>query len=157
MKHLVKALLKLASMVGGIISAGIVIALFVAFLILPQIPDLEETAVFELEVPFQVFTQDEKLIGEYGKERRIPLEYKDAPERLIQAILAAEDDGFFEHPGIDIKGIARALLANIRSGQTAQGASTITMQVARNFFLSSERTYSRKLNELFLALSLEKN
>lgn len=157
MKHLVKALLKLASMIGGIISVGIVIALFVAFLILPQIPKLDETAVFELEVPFQVFTQDEKLIGEFGKERRIPLAYEDAPRRLVQAILAAEDDGFFEHPGIDIKGIVRALIANIRSGQTAQGASTITMQVARNFFLSSERTYSRKLNELFLALSLEKN
>ena len=157
MKHLVNALLKLASMVGGIISIGIVIALFVAFLILPQIPKLDETAVFDLQVPFQVFTKDEKLIGEYGKERRIPLKYQETPEQLIQAILAAEDDGFFEHPGIDIKGIVRALLANIRSGQKAQGASTITMQVARNFFLSSERTYSRKLNELFLALSLEKN
>ena len=157
MKHLVKALLKLASMVGGIICIGIVIALFVAFLILPNLPKLDETAVFELQVPFQVYTKDEKLIGEYGKERRIPLSYKDTPQQLIQAILAAEDDGFFEHPGIDIKGIVRALLANIRSGQTAQGASTITMQVARNFFLSSERTYSRKLNELFLALRLEKN
>ena len=157
MKHLIKALLKLASMVGGVISIGIVIALFVAFLILPNLPKLDETAKFELQVPFQVYTKDEKLIGEYGKERRIPLKYNDTPEQLVQAILAAEDDGFFEHPGIDIKGIVRALLANIRSGQTAQGASTITMQVARNFFLSPERTYSRKLNELFLALSLEKN
>lgn len=157
MKHVIKALLKLASVVGGMISVGIVIALFVAFLILPQIPSLDESADFELQVPFQVFTLDRKLIGEYGKQRRIPLKYEDTPERLVQAILAAEDDGFFEHPGIDIKGIARALLANIRTGQTSQGASTITMQVARNFFLSSERTYSRKLNELFLALSLEKN
>ena len=157
MKHLIKALLKLASMIGGMISIGIVIVLFVAFLILPKIPELEDTTAFDLQVPFQVFTKDEKLIGEYGKERRIPLEYEDTPAHLVQAILAAEDDGFFEHPGIDIKGIVRALLANIRSGQTAQGASTITMQVAKNFFLSPERTYSRKLNELFLALSLEKN
>lgn len=157
MKHLVKALLNIASMIGGIISIGIVIALFVAFLILPNLPELDDTADFDLQVPFRIYTQDEKLIGEYGKERRIPLKYKDTPEKLIEAILAAEDDGFFEHPGIDVKGIVRALIANIRSGQTAQGASTITMQVARNFFLSSERTYSRKLNELFLALSLEKN
>lgn len=157
MKHLAKALLKLTSMIGGVISIGIVIALFVALLVLPTLPDLDETADFDLQVPLRVYTQDEKLIGEFGKERRIPLKYEQAPEQLVQAILAAEDDGFFVHPGIDIKGIIRALLANIRSGQTAQGASTITMQVARNFFLSSERTYSRKLNEVFLALKLEKN
>ena len=157
MKHLVKALLQLASAVGGLISIGVIIVLFVAFLVLPQLPNLDENAKFDLQVPFQVYTQDGKLIGEYGKERRIPLSYNQTPPLLVNAIIAAEDDGFFEHPGIDIKGIARALLANIKSGQTAQGASTITMQVARNFFLSSERTYSRKLNELFLALSLEKN
>ena len=157
MKHLIKAFLQLASAIGGLISVGIIITLFVAFLVLPQIPKLDENAEFELQVPFQVYTNDNKLIGEYGKERRIPLSYQQTPDLLIKAILAAEDDGFFNHPGIDIKGIARALLANIRSGQTAQGASTITMQVARNFFLTPERTYSRKLNELFLALSLEKN
>ena len=127
-----------------------------AFLILPQMPNLEDNADFELQVPFRVYTQDGKLIGEYGKERRIPLKYEDTPQLLTKAILAAEDDGFFEHPGIDIKGIIRALLANIQSGQSGQGASTITMQVARNFFLSSEKTYSRKLNELFLALQLER-
>ncbi len=156
MKHLLYALLKVTSAIGGVLSIGIIIAVFVAFLILPQMPKLEENADFELQVPFSVYTQDGKLIGEYGKERRIPLSFSDTPQLLVDAILAAEDDGFFEHPGIDIKGIIRALLANIQSGQTAQGASTITMQVARNFFLSSEKTYSRKLNELFLALQLER-
>ena len=155
MKHLLYALLKVASAIGGLFSIGIIVAVFVAFLILPQMPKLQENTDFELQVPFSVYTQDGRLIGEYGKERRIPLNYADTPDLLIKAILAAEDDGFFEHPGIDVKGIVRALLANIQSGQTAQGASTITMQVARNFFLSSEKTYSRKLNELFLALQLE--
>ncbi len=155
MKHLLYALLKVTSAIGGLLSIGVIVAVFVAFLILPQMPKLQENTDFELQVPFSVYTQDGKLIGEYGKERRIPLEFTDTPDLLVKAILAAEDDGFFQHPGIDIKGIIRALLANIQSGQTAQGASTITMQVARNFFLSSEKTYSRKLNELFLALQLE--
>jgi len=156
MKHLLYAFLKVASAIGGLLSIGIIVAVFVAFLILPQMPKLEDNADFELQVPFSVYTQDGKLIGEFGKERRIPLKYEDTPELMVQAILSAEDDGFFEHPGIDIKGIVRALLANIQSGQSGQGASTITMQVARNFFLSSEKTYSRKLNELFLALQLER-
>ncbi len=156
MKHLLYAFLKVASALGGLLSIGIIIAVFVAFLILPQMPKLEDNADFELQVPFSVYTQDGKLIGEYGKERRIPLKYEDTPELLTKAVLAAEDDGFFEHPGVDVKGIIRALLANIQSGQTGQGASTITMQVARNFFLSTEKTYSRKLNELFLALQLER-
>ena len=94
-------------------------------------------------------------MGEYGSERRIPVRINDAPPALIAAVLSAEDDRYYEHVGIDYKGILRAIYVNIQSGAKAQGASTITMQVTRNFFLTKERTYIRKANEALLALRLE--
>jgi penicillin-binding protein 1A len=96
-------------------------------------------------------------LGEFGEERRVVVKIADVPVELKQAILAAEDERFYEHPGIDVIGIARAALANVMTGGRGQGASTITMQVARNFFLSREKTYNRKLYEILLALKIERN
>jgi penicillin-binding protein 1A len=123
----------------------------------PKLPDIETLKDVRLQVPLGVYSQDQKLIYEYGDVKRSPLKYEEFPQRMIHAILAAEDDRFFEHPGVDYKGILRASLEVILSGgEKRSGGSTITMQVARNFFLSREKTYLRKLNEIFLALKIEK-
>jgi penicillin-binding protein 1A len=96
-------------------------------------------------------------LAEYGEKRRIPLKFEQIPEPLLQAFLAAEDDRFFEHPGVDYQGILRAVVQLVRTGERRQGGSTITMQVARNFFLSREKTYIRKLKEIFLSLRIERD
>jgi penicillin-binding protein 1A len=121
----------------------------------PGLPDTDTLRDVRLQVPLRVYTQDGALISEYGEVRRIPLTYDEFPEPLIAAILAAEDNRFFEHPGVDYQGLLRAAVNLIRTGDRSQGGSTITMQVARNFFLSRERTYTRKLNEILLALKIE--
>ncbi|MDQ7072441.1 MAG: transglycosylase domain-containing protein [Gammaproteobacteria bacterium] len=103
----------------------------------------------------RIFSAEGLLIAEFGEKRRIPLEYEDMPAHLLHAVLAAEDDRFFSHPGVDYQGILRAIYSLATTGVRAQGGSTITMQVARNFFLSREKTYLRKLNEIILALQIE--
>lgn len=120
---------------------------------LPEVNDLED---IQLQVPLRIYTADGKLIGEYGEKRRTPISIQDVPPTLINAILATEDRRFYEHNGIDVRGIARASLHLLVSGTKAQGASTITMQVARNFFLTRKKTFGRKLNEALLALKIEK-
>ena len=121
----------------------------------PKLPSPEELRDVELQVPLRVYSRDLKLIAEFGEKRREPLSYAQVPEPMIQAFLAAEDDRFFEHPGVDYQGILRAALQLLLTGEKRQGGSTITMQVARNFFLSREKTYIRKLNEILLALKIE--
>lgn len=123
--------------------------------LLPTLPSVTSVSDLDLQVPLRVFTAEGDLIAEYGDERRFPLSIDDVPETLVDAILASEDDDFYHHLGIDIRGIARAALANLRAGGASQGASTITMQVARNYFLTPEKTYQRKLKEVLLALRLE--
>ena len=132
--------------------------LTVGFLIIQinsGLPDPQSIRNIELKVPLRVYSADKLLISEFGSERRKPIEFEDFPQSIVDAVLASEDDGFFEHSGIDFSGLIRAALSNFRSGQTEQGASTITMQVARNFFLSPEKTYLRKVREILLALKLE--
>ena len=109
-----------------------------------------------LKVPLRVYSAGGTLMAEFGEERRIPVRVAEVPPLLVQAVLAAEDDGFYAHRGVDPMGILRAALANLRTGQTGQGASTITMQVARNVFLSPEKTYTRKLKEVLLAFKIER-
>jgi len=121
----------------------------------PKLPDIESLREVKLQVPLRVYARDGSLIAEFGEMKRTPLKYAEFPPRLIQAILAAEDDRFFEHPGVDYQGLLRAAFHLIRTGEKGQGGSTITMQVARNFFLSREKTYLRKLNEILLALKIE--
>ncbi|MES0874850.1 penicillin-binding protein 1A [Sinimarinibacterium thermocellulolyticum] len=120
---------------------------------LPSVASLRE---LQLSVPMRIYSRDGKLIGEFGSERRALLRYEELPPRLVQAFLAAEDDRFFEHPGVDWQGLLRAGLKFAATGEKTQGGSTITMQLARNVFLSSERTFTRKFKEILLALRIER-
>ena len=123
----------------------------------PNLPSLETLTDYRPRIPLRVYTADGYLLGEFGEERRSVVRIGDVPAVLKQAILAAEDERFYEHSGVDPIGILRAALANLTSGGRGQGASTITMQVARNFFLTREKTYNRKLYEILLALKIEQN
>tara|TARA_R100001143_G_scaffold37303_1_gene34770 strand:+ start:14845 stop:17127 length:2283 start_codon:yes stop_codon:yes gene_type:complete len=109
----------------------------------------------QLQIPLRIFSEEGLLMAEFGEKRRIPVAYEDFPTQLIEAFLAAEDDRFFEHPGVDYQGLLRAAYSLALTGEKTQGGSTITMQVARNFFLSNEKTYLRKINEIFLSLEIE--
>ena len=129
----------------------------ISILAWPNLPSLDVLTDYRPRIPLRVYTADGHLISEFGEERRSVVKIDNVPLMLRQAILAAEDERFYEHPGIDMIGIARAALANLTSGGRGQGASTITMQVARNFFLSREKTYNRKLYEILLALKIERN
>ena len=122
----------------------------------PKLPSAETLRDVRLQVPLRVYTRDDQLMAEFGEKRRTPLQLHEVPERLIQAFLAGEDDRYFEHPGVDWQGLTRAVLYLVRTGEKGPGGSTITMQVARNFFLSREKTYIRKLNEILLALKIER-
>jgi len=124
--------------------------------LLPQLPDIGNLQDVKLQVPLRIYSQDDSLIAEFGEKRRQPISIDEVPTPIIQAFLAAEDDRFYQHPGVDWQGIARAVVHLVKTGNKAQGGSTITMQVARNFFLSREKTYLRKLNEIFLALKIER-
>lgn len=136
-------------------AAAIFIGLYLISL-LPQLPPISDVKDIELKVPLRVYTSDNQLIAEYGDERRQPVDIAKVPEQLKYAILATEDARFYDHIGVDFLGVVRAALANYRSGGHGQGASTITMQVARNFFLTPEKTYDRKLKEVLLSFRLEK-
>ena len=122
----------------------------------PNLPAIESLKKIELQTPLRVYSIDNKLIGEFGEKRRAPIDLEDAPQALIDAVLAAEDDAFFEHKGVNPKSLLRAALQLLLSGEIQSGGSTITMQVARNFFLSSEQTFSRKFNEILLAIKIER-
>lgn len=128
----------------------------VLILAYPRLPSIEILTDYHPKIPLRIYTADGHLIGEYGEERRQFVRIQDVPELMKQAILAAEDERFYQHPGIDTTGILRAAYANFVGGGKRQGASTITMQVARNFFLSSEKTLTRKLYEALLAFKIEK-
>lgn len=121
----------------------------------PQLPDVSTLKDVQLQTPMRVYSADGKLISQFGEKRRIPLTVEQIPLRLKQAFIATEDSRFYQHPGIDPIGIARAAVNLLITGQKSQGASTITQQVARNFFLTREKTYIRKIKEVFLALQIE--
>jgi penicillin-binding protein 1A len=135
---------------------GIVLSAGTAWYILPQLPDIETLKDVRMQVPLRVYSEDLSLISEFGEQRRIPVKLDKVPDQMIKAVLAAEDDRFYEHPGVDWQGILRAAVQLIKTGEKKQGGSTITMQVARNFFLTSEKKYLRKINEIFLALKIER-
>jgi len=126
-----------------------------AIQVYPTLPDAADLKNVSYQVPLRIETADGKLITEIGEKRRIPLDYPQIPERMTQAIISAEDERFYEHWGVDFRGLARAGYELISTGSKQSGGSTITMQVARNFFLSSERTYTRKLNEIILSFKIE--
>ncbi|WP_410500129.1 penicillin-binding protein 1A [Chitinibacter sp. S2-10] len=123
----------------------------------PKLPSLEALTDYKPKVPLRIFTQDKILIGEFGEERRAFTPIDKVPKGMINALLAAEDERFYRHGGIDYLGVMRAIIGNLTSGQTRSGASTITMQVARNFYLSNEKTFTRKFNEALLSFKIEHN
>jgi penicillin-binding protein 1A len=137
--------------------ASILLVAFAAAIIYPGLPSLEALTDYQPKIPLRVYSAEGKLIAEFGEERRALVRIGDVPPALSQAILAAEDERFYQHSGVDYVGVARAALSNFISGGVRQGASTITMQVARNFFLSKERTLTRKFNEVLLAFKIESN
>jgi penicillin-binding protein 1A len=136
--------------VAGMLTLGLS-----AILAADRLPSLDVLTDYRPKVPLRVWTADGVLIGEFGEERRSVVRIDEVPAVMKNAILAAEDDRFFEHSGVDVLGIVRAAFANVAAGGKTQGASTITMQLARNFFLSNERSYTRKIYEILLALKIE--
>ena len=149
---------KFAVKAGGaalaLAAAGVLLAGFAAVVSLRQLPPVDALREYRPDVPLRIFTSDNVQIGEFGSEHREFIPFEKMPRQMTQALLAAEDDQFYEHDGIDIPGIFRAALANLGRGY-AQGASTITMQVARNFYLSREKTLSRKWYEILLAWKID--
>ncbi len=124
--------------------------------LLNDLPDTTTLQNVEYQTPLNIYSKEKLLIAQFGGNKRIPLTIDEVPKQLIDAFLAAEDDNFYEHPGVDYKGLVRAVLQLALTGKKSQGGSTITMQVTRNFFLSNEKTYTRKLKEIILALKLER-
>lgn len=139
---------------GG--ACGVLVVSGTVLYLSPKLPNINELKEIQLQTPLRVYTADRKLMAEFGEKRRTPLVYDQIPEELIKAILAAEDDRFFEHNGIDVAGLTRAFLELLQGGRIKSGGSTITMQVAKNFFLSHEKKFIRKFNEILLALQIEK-
>ena len=145
------ALLALAAVTGALL----VLAACYLYLA-PQLPAAGAIREVEYQIPLRIYTEDGKLLAEYGEKRREPVTYEDLPPLFVQAVLAAEDDRFFEHPGVDPKGLLRAALELLRYQEIRSGGSTITMQVARNFFLDREQRFLRKFNEIVLAIQIER-
>ena len=151
----VKLVLSVFGIATGLAVIGALLIGFMLMMAYPNLPDIDSLATYQPKMPLRVFSADNVLIGEFGEERRSLVHYKDIPKVMTQAVLAIEDDRFYEHSGVDFWGILRAAVHNALGG-SRQGASTITQQVARNFFLSSEQTIKRKLYEVLLAWKIEK-
>ena len=147
-------LLYIASVAGGLAVVGALLGAFVLALLWPTLPPLDALTDYQPKIPLRVVTADGDLLGEFGEERRAVIRIGEVPDVMKHAILAAEDERFYQHGGVDYLSVMRAALANVTSG-TQQGAGTITMQVARNFFLTREKTVSRKLREVLLAWKIE--
>ncbi|MDX2475804.1 MAG: penicillin-binding protein 1A [Gammaproteobacteria bacterium] len=145
----------LAAIIAFFLAGSLAFAALVLYF-LPQLPSTEDIMQIQLSVPLRIFASNRELIAEYGEKRRQPISIEETPDDLLNAILASEDANFYHHRGVDFTGILRAIVANFRTGGHGQGASTVTMQVARNYFLTREKTYTRKFKEVLLAFELEK-
>lgn len=141
------------SLVGVFIGAIALAGVYYYFS--PQLPDVQTLRDIKFQTPLRIFSADNKLIAEFGEKKRAPVTYDQIPEHFIHALQAAEDARFFEHFGIDIKGLSRAAFQLASTGKIQSGGSTITMQVAKNFFLTREQTFKRKFTEILLALQIE--
>ncbi|MFK3739673.1 penicillin-binding protein 1A [Massilia sp. TN1-12] len=151
-----RLLFKIVAGLFGLAVCGVLVVVFALAMAYPGLPALDTLTDYRPKMPLRIFTADNVLIGEFGEERRTLVHFKDIPDVMKKAVLAIEDDRFYEHGGVDYWGILRAALHNATGG-ARQGASTITQQVARNFFLSSEQTIKRKVYEALLAYKIEKN
>ena len=143
-----------ASVILCLAGIGTIVAIY--YHVKADLPDVTSIQEIQLQVPMKVFSIDGELISQFGEKRRIPLTIEEVPEKLIQAFIATEDSRYYQHPGIDPIGIIRAAFVYASSGKAKQGASTITQQVARNFFLTREKTLIRKIKEIFIAIQIEK-
>ena len=149
-------LLKFLSVLTLLGSGGFLVVASCLYLYLsPKLPSVEELKEIELQIPLRIHSQDLKVIAEFGEKKRSPVRFEEIPQPMIDAFLAAEDDSFFEHRGIVISGLARAAVELVTTGSIRSGGSTITMQVARNFFLSKRQEFTRKFNEILLAFRIE--
>ncbi|HBD7115265.1 TPA: penicillin-binding protein 1A [Legionella pneumophila] len=147
-----KGLWALMSLFFLLIVAGSLLYLYLE----SQLPNVDSLKTVQLQVPLQIFSKEGLLIQEYGEKKRIPVTYDEIPPTLIHALIATEDQRFFEHPGVDVMGLGRAVVSMLKTGTKSQGGSTITMQVARNFFLSRKKTFLRKFNEIMLAIKIDR-
>lgn len=136
-------------------TVGLAILAGLYFIYSPQLPNSEDLRKIDIQVPLRIYSRDERLIAEYGEKRSRPVNFDEIPERLRQAFIAIEDARYYEHQGIDPKGVARAMYNVVSTGRKSQGASTITMQLARNAFLDNDKTLARKFKETLLAIRLE--
>jgi penicillin-binding protein 1A len=143
------------AVLAGLALVGVLLGAFLLLVALPKVPSIDALTDYQPKIPLRVYTADGALIGEFGEERRAIVRINEVPEVMKQAILAAEDERFYQHQGVDYVGVIRAAYSNLVAGGRRQGASTITMQLARNFFLSSEKTLTRKLFEALLAFKIE--
>lgn len=150
-----RPLLHLGVLAAGSAIGGLLLLTFVFAVAYSNLPSIDALADYRPKIPLRVWSADGVLLGEFGQERRDFVRVEEVPPLLIKAILAAEDDRFFEHRGVDFAGLLRAFVANFVTGRRAQGGSTITMQIARNFFLTSEKLYLRKIYEIALAIKIE--
>ena len=144
----------IASSAIAVLSLASLFALY--FYLAPQLPSIEGLSDTRLQVPLRIYSSDGALLGEFGEKRRTPKKLEEIPELMQHAFLAAEDNRFYDHGGVDYQGILRAVINLIKTGERGQGGSTITMQLARNFYLSKEKTYTRKIREIFLAFKIER-
>ena len=128
---------------------------YLYFTLAPTLPDVQQLREVQLQMPLRIFTAEGDLIAEYGEKRREPVMISEVPQSLKNAIIAAEDQTFYSHPGVAWQGLVRAAYYLVKTGRKGPGGSTITMQVARNFFLTNERTYDRKIREIFLSFKIE--
>lgn len=152
MNHLFSLIRRLI-IIGLFLFAGVIVGLL--YYIEYELPDIEALNTVQLQVPLQIFTHDKKLLATFGEKRRIPIPYDQIPKPLIQAVLATEDQRYFQHAGVDLPGLGRAAVQLILTGRKVQGGSTITMQVARSFYLTRRKTFGRKLREILLAIKIE--
>jgi penicillin-binding protein 1A len=139
----------------GLFGLGLVGLLGAYLALAPGLPSVEVLKDIRLQVPLRIYTRDGRLLAVFGEKRRIPLEYAQIPKPMVDAFVAAEDENFWQHPGVDLQGVLRAGVHFATTGEKTQGGGTITMQLARNFFLTPEKTFTRKMREAFLAFRIE--
>ena len=152
LQRILKVILGVVIGVSTLAAGVLAVAVLVTW---PRLPSLDVLTDYRPKVPLRVYAAGGELIGEFGEERRSFTRIHDIPPLMKNALLSAEDERFYQHGGVDYVGVLRAALGNIVSGYSRSGASTITMQVAKNFFLSSEKTFTRKFNEALLAFKIE--
>ncbi|RLA16057.1 MAG: peptidase [Gammaproteobacteria bacterium] len=152
-------MIKLVKILSWLFATGFMVlfagAFYIYAFLVPELPSIDHLEDAQLQVPLRIYDKNEILLAEFGEHRRIPVKFEKIPDHVIAAFIAAEDDQYWNHMGVDPLALAAAAYELVATGKKTRGGSTITMQVARNFFLSSEKTYTRKLNEILLALKIE--